>query len=140
MGPLQSIILICVDFTIRFKWVYLDHFIPKLVNSGERVQTELQEMKQELHVLFYLKYNIYRWKIIIPFSEKTPNRYYWNILRVITLVYHMYIEYKSYKFVYNKNTGFSMKVNLYIKQWVIAMTIIYLWKLGRQGNWFYDKL
>ena len=39
--PLRSIILLCVNYTIRLKWVYLDHFIPKSVNLGERVHTAL---------------------------------------------------------------------------------------------------
>ena len=39
MRPLQSVFLLFVNFVIQLKWVYLDHFIPKSVNSGDRVQT-----------------------------------------------------------------------------------------------------
>ena len=41
MGPLPSIFQLCANFMIRLKRVYLDHFIPKLVNSGDRVQTAI---------------------------------------------------------------------------------------------------
>ena len=37
--PLRLIFRLCVSFKIRL--VYLDHFIPKSVNWGERVQTTL---------------------------------------------------------------------------------------------------
>ena len=44
MGPLPSIFYLCVNFTIRLKRVYLYHLIPKLVNSGDRVQTAVDNV------------------------------------------------------------------------------------------------
>ena len=54
MGPLGSIFLSCLNFTIRLKWVYLYHFIPKSVILGERVQTALATGKLSLSRLFLI--------------------------------------------------------------------------------------
>ena len=42
----------------------------------------------------------------IPLSKQSHNIYYLNLLRIITLVYHMYIEYELYNLAYIKHTGF----------------------------------
>ena len=63
-------------------------------------------------------------KIFIPLSKKSPNGYYFNLLRIIALVYHIYIKYELCKLAKNNNTGFSMKVNICREQWVSGMNII----------------
>ena len=44
-------------------------------------------------------------KRFIPLCKKSIGRYHLNILRIITLIYHMYIEYELYNLTYNKTTG-----------------------------------
>ena len=41
-------------------------------------------------------------KFFIPFSLGSHDRYYFNILRMITLLYHMYIEHEIYHTAYKK--------------------------------------
>ena len=36
---------------------------------------------------------------------ESHDRYYFNILRIITLLFHLYIEYKLYEWSYEKNVG-----------------------------------
>ena len=44
-------------------------------------------------------------KIFIPLCKKSPYKYNLNMLRIIVLIYHMYIEYELYNLAYNKNPG-----------------------------------
>ena len=40
--------------------------------------------------------------LFIPLCLKSHERYYFNMLRMIKLLYHMYIEHEIYHIVYNK--------------------------------------
>ena len=53
------------------------------------------------HDLFRKQY-IQLMILFIYFCLKSHDRYYFNILRMITLLYHFYIEYEIYHTAYNK--------------------------------------
>ena len=59
-------------------------------------------------------------EIFIPLCKNSTNRYPLNILTIITLIYHMYIEYKLYNLSFNKTPVF-----LYDQQFISAT----------MGNW-----
>ena len=54
-------------------------------------------------------------KTFIPLCKKSTDRYHFNILRIITLIYHMYIEYELYNLAENITPGF-----LYEHKFIIA--------------------
>ena len=57
-------------------------------------------MRDTCAQLFVGKYKQLR-KRFIHFCLNSPDIYYFNILRIITLVYHMYIDYEIYNLAYN---------------------------------------
>ena len=59
-------------------------------------------------------------KKFILLCKISHDRYYFNILSIITLFYHFYIEYEIYKLAYSKNKGY-LNDSLFI--------------LGTMGNW-----
>ena len=65
-----------------------------------------KEMRDTCDQLFSGKY-MHLMKLFIPLCLKSPDRYYFNILRIITLFYHMYLEYEIYNLTQKK---LSMKV------------------------------
>ena len=72
--------------------------------------------------LFERKYKQMR-EIFIPLCKKSAERYQLNILRIITLIYHMYLEYKLYNLAYNNTPGF-----LYEHQFINET----------RGKWYYN--
>ena len=48
-------------------------------------------------------------KIFIPVCKYLTGRYNLNILRIITLIYHIYIEYELYNLEYNNTPVFLYK-------------------------------
>ena len=72
---------------------------------------------------------------IIPLCKKSTDRYHLNILRIIPLIYHMFIEYELYNLTYNKNTGFLYKyrfINSTMGRWDDQYTFITIFR--NRGN------
>ena len=44
-------------------------------------------------------------KIFILLCKNLTDKYHLNISRIITLIYHIFIEYESYNLAYNKTLG-----------------------------------
>ena len=44
--------------------------------------------------------------VFIPFCKILTNRYHLNLLMIVTLIYHIYIEYELYNLEYHENMGF----------------------------------
>ena len=75
---------------------------------GDLNFTRGNEMRMKYSSLYEIQFK--RGGGFIPLCKRSPVIYYLNLLRIITLVYHMYIEYGLYNLEY---TGFYMKVNPY---------------------------
>ena len=56
--------------------------------------------------------------ILIPLCLESHDRYYFNILRMITLLYHLYIEHEIYDISQIKNKN-HLNDNLFIKYTII---------------------
>ena len=78
------------DFTINERYLNND-FIINLVN-------DMRDMRAELFRKQYIQLR----KFFITFSLKSHDRYCLNILRIITLLYRLYIEHEIYHMAYNK--------------------------------------
>ena len=59
-------------------------------------------MTLEIHVMIYSEKYIQLSTHLIPLCIVSHDIYCFNILRTITLLYHMYIEYEIYHMAYNK--------------------------------------
>ena len=69
--------------------------------------------------------------ILIPLCKNTSDRYhFFNILRIIAIVYHIYIECELYNLEYKKR-GISLNRNSKIQQLLIGKIINH-----SQGNLF----
>ena len=79
--------------------------------------------------------------ILIPLCLKSTGRYSFNMLSIIKMFYHMYIEYEMYNFAYN-----TRKNNLYgslfiygtMGKWDDGVTFLEI--LRNLGHWLYVKL
>ena len=85
--------------------IYHKFTIDKCYSKGDRILTRGNEMMIIRYDLFEIQYKQMR-KLSVPLCKTSPDRYYCNILGIITLVYHMYIEYEIYNLVYIRNPGF----------------------------------
>ena len=74
-------------------------------------------------------------KILIPLCKKSTYRYHLNILRIVSIVYHIYIECELYNLAYTRIWMWYMKMNSYVQQWVSGMIMIHL-----QNNLFTEVL
>ena len=52
------------------------------------------------------------------------DRYHFNIMRIIAVIYHIYIENELYKLSYRENQGWLYKMGFLIKQWVSVKLIV----------------
>ena len=110
-----------------YRRTYHDFTIDKRYLCGECILQE--KMKWEWHVLLYSKDNMYILeKHSFSCVKNTTETYRLNLLSIIKLVYHMYIEYELYKLAYKKIMVFPMKINSYMEPWVSWMIIIHSWK------------
>ena len=83
-----------------------NHFtIDKFYFVGDSILTKGNYTRMTCYDLFKRKYKQMR-KQFIPLCKKSPNRYYFNVLSIITLFYHLYIEYEIYYLEYNKSKVF----------------------------------
>ena len=67
--------------------------------------------------------------------------YYLNLLIIITLFYHLYIQYEIYNSEYNKNKGYlddSLFIQGIMGKWDDYDTFLKI--IRRRGNWIYIKL
>ena len=62
--------------------------------------TICNEMRDKCSQLFIGNY-IHLGKCFICLCFNSPGRYSFNILRIVTIFYHFYIEYEIYKLAYN---------------------------------------
>ena len=62
--------------------------------------------------------------ILMIVKKSTDRYYYFNILKIITLIYHMYIDYELYNLANNKNTGFLQKHQFISSNWLNGMITI----------------
>ena len=90
---------------------YHDFNIDKSYFKGNLIFTRGNETRMTCYDLFKRQYKQMR-KKIIPLCKNSPNRYDLNLLRIITLIYHMYIEYELCNLAYNKNTVFLYESQL----------------------------
>ena len=72
--------------------------------------------------------------IFILLCKKSPDRHYFNLSIIITLVYHMYIEHELHNLAYKKN-GFlyeSQFIQGTIREWYEHDTLVKYFRI--QGN------
>ena len=127
----------CGKFDTR---TYHDFTIDHSYFKGDLIFTKGNEMRMTCFDLFKRKYKQMR-KILIPLCIKSHDRYYFNILRIITIFYHLYIEHEIYNLAYNKNKGFLNDI-LFIKVTMGKRDGYYtlLKIIRRRGNQLYVKL
>ena len=51
-------------------------------------------------------------KIFIPLCKNTSERYYFNIMIFITIIYHIYIEIESYQLAYRRSQNWIFHVKI----------------------------
>ena len=73
------------------KRYFKDYIIFSLVN----------DMRDTCDEIYRKQYKQLR-KLLIPLCSESHDRYYFNILRVIVLLYHLYIDHEIYEMSYNK--------------------------------------
>ena len=71
---------------------------------GDSVFTIGNEMRMACSQLFGGQYKPMR-TLFIPLCHNSHDRYSYNILIIITLLYHLYIQYEMYNLKYNKGEG-----------------------------------
>ena len=76
---------------------------------GDCIFTRRSETRYICAQLFTLQYKQMR-KIFTPLCLKLTDRYYFNILRIIAIIYQIYIGYEIYNFAYITRKLFSMPV------------------------------
>ena len=62
----------------------------------------MRDTCDEIHMKQYKKLGT----LFIPLCLELHERYYFNILRMITLFYHLYVYHEIYAMVYNKKESF----------------------------------
>ena len=92
----------CGKFDTR---TYHDFIIDQSYFKGDLIFTKGNEMIMTCFDLFKRQYKQMK-NSFIPLCIESHDRYYFNILRIITIFYHLYIEYEIYNLAYNKNKGF----------------------------------
>ena len=77
----------------------------------------------------------------IPLCKNSIDRYYLNILRIITLTCQIYIEYEWYNLEHNKQLGIIFEhqfINSTMGKWDDQYIFIKIFI--NRGNWIYVKL
>ena len=77
-------------------------------------------MRYNCDQLFRGQY-IHLMKLFIPLCLESPDRYYFNILRVITLFYHMYLEYEIYNLTQRKIVYKSILIYRTMDKWDVVV-------------------
>ena len=80
--------------------IHHDFTIDKKYFCGNCIYKIGQEMGYTQDKLFRGQYIQMR-SILIPLCLESPVRYYFNLLRIIIMLYNMYIEYEKYYSAYN---------------------------------------
>ena len=63
--------------------------------------------------------------LFITLCLESHDRYYLNILRLITLLYHLYVEHEIYAISYKNKEVFSMNIYSYKMERVSGMILLY---------------
>ena len=63
--------------------------------------------------------------MLIPLCKNISERYYFNILIIITIICHIYIESELYQLAYRRGQNWIFQVIFLIKQW-ISVSITFL--------------
>ena len=66
-------------------------------------------MVQELPVKGYSKVNTEKKEIMMPLCKNTSEIYHINILIVINIIYHIYIEIKLYQLAYRRGQIYQIQ-------------------------------
>ena len=79
-------------------------------------------------------------KILITSCKYSNDRYHLIKLRLITIIYHIYIECEWYNLAYIKNLFWSMNMDWWVQQWVGGMIMIHSENNYYWGFWLYVEL
>ena len=114
------------------------HEVPSSCNTAVFLsEDEMRNVCSELLRKQYIQLRT----LFVPLCLESHNRYCFNILRMITLLYNFYIENEIYHMAYNKII-YCLNENLFIEvtmsKWGEYITF---WEiLGKFLNWLYLKL
>ena len=101
------------DFTINKKY-FKDSFIYTLGN-------EIRDTCDEIHRKQYKQLST----LFITLCIESHDRYYFNILSMITLFYHLHVEHEIYAMSYKNKEVFSMNIYLYKMECISGMILLH---------------